>query len=64
VLSNIGGTLSRKSLAHYRVTNLCRIWRGRNGRLTLALVIDCYTRELLGWQLSRSGKASTAAAAL
>jgi len=27
-------------------------------------VIDCYTRELLGWQLSRSGKASTAAAAL
>lgn len=30
----------------------------------LALVIDCYTRQLLGWQLSRSGKATTAAAAL
>jgi putative transposase len=28
------------------------------------LVIDCHTRELLGWQLSRSGKATTAASAL
>jgi len=45
-------------------TDLCRIWGGRDGWLTLALVIDCHTRELLGWQLSRSGKASTAAAAL
>lgn len=45
-------------------TDLCRIWGGRDGWLTLALVIDCSTRQLLGWQLSRSGKASTAAAAL
>lgn len=45
-------------------TDLCRIWGGRDGWLTLALVIDCHTRELLGWQLSRSGKASTASAAL
>jgi putative transposase len=45
-------------------TDLCRIWGGRDGWLTLALVIDCYTRQLLGWQLSRSGKASTAVAAL
>lgn len=45
-------------------TDLCRIWGGRDGWLTLALVIDCYSRQLLGWQLSRSGKASTAAAAL
>ena len=45
-------------------TDLCRIWGGRDGWLALALVIDCYTRQLLGWQLSRSGKASTAAAAL
>lgn len=45
-------------------TDLCRIWAGRDGWLVLALVIDCYTRQLLGWQLSRSGKASTAAAAL
>ena len=27
-------------------------------------MIDCHTRQLLGWQLSRSGKATTAAAAL
>ncbi|MEO1188588.1 MAG: DDE-type integrase/transposase/recombinase [Pseudomonadota bacterium] len=45
-------------------TDLCRVWGGRDGWLTLALVIDCHTRELLGWHLSRSGKASTAASAL
>ncbi|PJK02394.1 transposase [Lysobacteraceae bacterium NML71-0210] len=45
-------------------TDLCRVWGGRDGWLTLALVIDCHTRQLLGWQLSRSGKASTAVAAL
>jgi putative transposase len=45
-------------------TDLCRVWGGRDGWLTLALVMDCHTRELLGWQLSRSGKATTAAAAL
>ena len=45
-------------------TDLCRAWGGRDGWLTLALVIDCYTRQLLGWHLSRTGKASTAAAAL
>jgi putative transposase len=38
-------------------TDLCRIWGGRDGRLTLALVIDCHTRQLLGWQLSRTGRA-------
>jgi len=45
-------------------TDLCRIWAGRDGWATLALVIDCHTRELLGWHLSRSGKAKTAEAAL
>jgi putative transposase len=45
-------------------TDLCRVWGGRDGWLSLALVIDCHTRQLLGWHLSRSGKASTAAAAL
>ena len=45
-------------------TDLCRVWAGRDGWLSLALVIDCHTRELLGWQLSRSGKATTAASAL
>lgn len=45
-------------------TDLCRIWSGRDGWAVLALVIDCCTRELLGWHLSRSGKAKTAEAAL
>lgn len=45
-------------------TDLCRVWAGRDGWASLALVIDCHTRELLGWHLSRSGKASTAGAAL
>lgn len=34
-------------------TDLCRIWGGRDGWLTLALVIDCHTRQVLGWQRSR-----------
>ena len=29
-----------------------------------ALVIDCHTRELMGWHLSRSGKSKTAESAL
>lgn len=45
-------------------TDLCRIWAGRDGWTTLALVIDCHTRKLLGWHLSRSGKATTAASTL
>jgi putative transposase len=45
-------------------TDLCRLWGGQDGWLTLALVMDCHTRQILGWQLSRSGKATTAAAAL
>jgi putative transposase len=45
-------------------TDLCRVWAGRDGWLTLALVIDCHTRELLGWHLSKSGKATTATSAL
>ena len=45
-------------------TDMCRVWAGRGGWATLALVIDCHTRELLGWHLSRSGRASTASSAL
>lgn len=45
-------------------TDLCRVWAGRDGWAVLALVIDCCTRELLGWHLSRSGKSKTAEAAL
>ena len=45
-------------------TDLCRVWAGRDGWAVLALVIDCHTRELPGWHLSRSGKAKTAESAL
>ena len=45
-------------------TDLCRVWAGRDGWQSLALVIDCHTREKLGWQLSRSGEATTAMSAL
>ena len=45
-------------------TDLCRVWAGRDGWASLALVIDCYTRELLGCHLARTGKASTAVSAL
>lgn len=45
-------------------TDLCRVWAGRDGWATLALVIDCFSRELLGWHISRSGKSRTAEAAL
>ncbi|NVH70015.1 transposase, partial [Burkholderia pseudomallei] len=30
-----------------------RVWAGRDGWVTQARVIDCHTRELLGWHLSR-----------
>lgn len=45
-------------------TDMCRVWAGRDGWVTLARVIDCHTRELLGWHLSRSGRASTTSSAL
>lgn len=38
--------------------------RRKDGWLSLVLVIDCSTRQLLGWHLSRTGRASTASAAL
>lgn len=45
-------------------TDLCRAWGGRDGWLTLALVINCHTRGLIGWHLLRSGRTCTARAAL
>jgi putative transposase len=45
-------------------TDLCRVWTARDGWAVLALVMDCHSRELLGWHLSRSGKSKTAEAAL
>lgn len=45
-------------------TDLARISTGKDGWASLALVIDCHTREPLGWHLSKSGKATTVSAAL
>lgn len=35
-------------------TDLARVWAGKDGWATLALVMDCHTRELLGWHLSHA----------
>ena len=56
---------SRASQPNERwATDLCRVWAGRDGWATLALVIDCFSRELLGWHVSRSGKSRTTESAL
>jgi len=45
-------------------TDMAHLFCGQEGWCHLALVIDCGDRELIGWRLSRSGKASIAEAAL
>src|SRR5690625_7219967 len=35
-------------------TDLCRVWTGRDVWASLALVIDCHTRVMLGWHQLRS----------
>jgi len=45
-------------------TDLCRVWAGKDGWSSLAIVIDCCTREILGWHLSKSAKSTTAESAL
>ena len=56
---------SRAAVPNERwATDLCRVWSGRDGWATLALVMDCHSRELLGWHLSRSGRSKTAESAL
>ena len=45
-------------------TDLTHVWCGKNRRAALAVIIDCCTREILGWRLSDNGSAKTAEAAL
>jgi len=45
-------------------TVLCRVWGGKDGWLSLALMIHSSMRQLLGWHPSRTGKATTASSAL
>ena len=44
--------------------DMTRVWCGNDGYSTLAAVIDTCTREIVGFRLSKSGKAQTAEAAL
>ncbi len=46
-------------------TDIARVWCGDQDRwAALTLVMDCHTRELLGWSLSKNGNAKSAVAAL
>ncbi len=45
-------------------TDLARGWCAQDRCCTTALVIDCCSRELLGWRLSKTGKAKTVESAL
>lgn len=46
-------------------TDMARVWCGVQHRwCALTLVMDCYTRELIGWRLSPTGNAKAAEAAL
>ena len=47
-----------------RFLERCRCAHLTRARLRILRQIDCHTRQLRGWHLSRSGKAMTAAAAL
>ena len=45
-------------------TDVTHIYCGRDGWCHKAFVIDCADREIIGWRISRSGKAHVAEAAL
>ncbi len=45
-------------------TDMTHIYCGRDGWCHLPVVIDCGDREIIGWRLSKSGRATVAEAAL
>ena len=46
-------------------TDMTRVWCGQQDRwVALTAVMDCHTREILGWRLTRSGNAKAAEATL
>ena len=56
---------SRSSFPNQRwAIDMTRVWSQQDGWGTLACVIDTCTREIVGYRLSKSGKATTAEAAL
>lgn len=40
------------------------MWCGKDRRASLAVIIDCCTRKILGWRLSDNGSSKTAEATL
>ena len=44
--------------------DLTHVWCSRGRRTSLAVIIDCCTRKILGWRLSDNGSSKTAEAAL
>ena len=48
-----------KEIIERWATDLTRVWCEQTDRwITLSAVIDCHTRELLSWRLSRRGNAN------
>ncbi|WP_108447778.1 DDE-type integrase/transposase/recombinase [Halomonas sp. BN3-1] len=45
-------------------TDLVCVWCGKDRRASLAILIDCGTREILGWRLTGNGSNKTVEAAL
>lgn len=46
-------------------TDMTRVWCGQQDRwAALSVVMDCHTREILGWRLTRNGNAKAAEATL
>jgi len=61
----VKGWISRTEYPDHRWSmDVTHIFCGRDGWCHLPGVIDCSDRELVGWRLSKSGKAKVAAAAL
>ncbi|WP_443093379.1 DDE-type integrase/transposase/recombinase [Halomonas cupida] len=44
--------------------DLTHVWCGKDRRASLAVIIGCCTREILGWRLSDNGSSKNAEAAL
>lgn len=45
-------------------TDMTHVYCGKDGWCHLPVVVDCADREIIGWRISRSGKATVAEAAL
>ena len=61
----VRGSRSVAEVSNQRwATDMTHVYCGRDGWCHLPLVIDCADREIIGWRISHSGKATVAEAAL